>query len=283
MQSSILPSTRRTIHGRTGYDSCVIRRGLLFVVGALAVLIAVVAATLNMHRHASPEWSEFAIGPAAGQSVSVNPGAIHADGMTLRTAVAIAYDIPTVRVIGPPWLDQARYSLHATIDSGKSATFRALLQEELNERLHLDAHVEQRPFEVFVLTATEGLRVERARGNNPRTWLRQTSAELRETSMGDLAAAVQVVVGTPVIDETGVKGAYNLNFEWGADRAASVTAVLHDRYGLRLSPERRTLEALVVDSVRRDAALVLLGYVGRMTQAAPRRVRQHIANALAIQ
>ena len=100
--------------------------------------------------------------------------------------------------------------------------------------------------------------------------------------MATLASVLQSVLRAPVIDETGLTGPYKIEFEWGDDPVASVTAVLRDRFGLQLSPEKRNMDALIVDHVRRDAALVLQEYVGRATRSAPPSIRHHIARMFAV-
>ena len=57
---------------------------------------------------------------------------------------------------------------------------------------------------------------------------------------------------------------------------------LISRFGLRLTPGRREMKVVIVDSIRRDAALLLLGHVGRMTRGAPQHFRQRIADVLTI-
>jgi uncharacterized protein (TIGR03435 family) len=97
--------------------------------------------------------------------------------------------------------------------------------------------------------------------------------------MERLAGTLQDILQTPVIDETGIDGTFNFDFEWSDDRVAAITTALQ-RHGLRLSPTRRNLEVLVVDSIRRDASMVLLGEIGRITRSAPPQLRRTIANVL---
>jgi uncharacterized protein (TIGR03435 family) len=257
------------------------RIGLVAAAGAIVVLVALAAAVLNEHQP-SNRWMEFAIGPASGDSTTINETMIRSDGMTLKAALANAFQIPSARVIGPPWLGRTRYSINAVVGLDDQAAFHSLLQQELKQRLNLETHLEVRPFDVLVLTATETPRLDRSRHNDQNTWIRQQEATLRGATMERLAAAVQAVVGRPVVDETGVTGKYDLEFGWGEDRVASVTAILRDRFGLRLSPEKRELEALIVDNVRRDAGLVLLEGADRLTRGAPPNIRRSIANFLTV-
>jgi uncharacterized protein (TIGR03435 family) len=258
------------------------RLGLSALAGTLAMLVLLVALTLRMHRQASADWTEFSIGPASGTSVSIGSSTMRASGITLEAAVATAYGVPAVRVIAPPWLAHTRYSIKAVVDVDAPDSFRSLLRHELQNRLRLETHVDVRPFEVFVLGATDAPRLERARGGGPSTWIHEWDAQLQNASMEGLASALQGILGKPVIDETGITGTYDLEFGWTADRASSVTAVLHDRFGLRLTPATRDMDALIVDGIRRDAALVLLAQIGRATSGAPSHLRQRIADFLTI-
>jgi uncharacterized protein (TIGR03435 family) len=100
--------------------------------------------------------------------------------------------------------------------------------------------------------------------------------------MRNLADARQNILGRPVIDDTGIGGLYDLEFGWTEDRVASVTEVLRDRFGLHLAEGRRDMDALVVDSIRRDPALVLLDRIARVISVAPASLRQHIGSTIRI-
>jgi uncharacterized protein (TIGR03435 family) len=245
-------------------------------------VVAVLATLLAVHTqpNASADWMQFSIGPASGESSSINDTALRSNGITLKGAVATAYGMPAVRVIGPPWLSETRYSITAVAAIDDSDTFRALLQQELKNRLGLETHVEDRPFEVFVLTAAETPRLERSPASGPSTWISKHDVRMRDGSMAALASALQNILGRPVIDETAITGSYNVEFGWGEDRVASVTTALRDKFGLRLSTATRDMDALIVDRIWRDPTLVVLAQIGRITRGAPQRVRQHIANAL---
>jgi uncharacterized protein (TIGR03435 family) len=257
------------------------RIGLLAMAGAVAIVIVGSAVVLHRQQR-SEKWLEFSIGPASGDSTSINPTMIRSDGMTLEVALATAFDIPAARVIGPNWLGQTRYAITAVVSLDDQASFRSLLQEELKNRLNLQTHLEVRPFDVLVLNATGTPRLQRARHTDTGTWVSYEKAVLRDATMERLASALQSIAGRPVVDETGITGKYDLDFGWGEDRVASLTAVLHDRFGLRLSPEKREMEALIVDSIRRDAGLVLLEGADRLTRGAPPDVRRKIANLLTV-
>ena len=149
---------------------------------------------------------QFSIGPASGRSASISTNLIRSNGITLKGALATAYDVPAVRLIGPQWLADTRYSINAVVGIDESDAFRTILQQELQNRLRLETHFEVRPFDVFVLTATAAPRLERAVGSNLRVWINDRNVEIQDASMGNLASALQNILGKPVIDETGMAG-----------------------------------------------------------------------------
>jgi uncharacterized protein (TIGR03435 family) len=257
-----------------------VRVGVGLGVGVAVVAVVAAVIFVREYHQASPVWIQFSIAPASGDSTSIGTNTIRANGMTLKGAIATAYDMPAVRVIGPPWLGDTRYSINAVLGIDEADNFRPLLQQELEKRLGLETHVEVRPFEVFVLTAADGPRLERSAGSGPTTWISKQDVRMRGGSMQDLANALQGILGRPVIDETAVRGSYDMEFDWGQDRVGSVTATLRDRFGLRLSPGTRDMETLIVDRIQRDPALVLFDQVGRLTRAAPAQVRKRIADVL---
>ncbi len=259
-----------------------VRIGLAAIAAVVVIPIGLTLLLVEMAPPASGQWMQFAIGPATGDSAWVSDGQVRADGLTVRRALAIAYEIPSVRIIGPAWLSETRYTIRAVAGLDASDGLPAMLQQELKRRLHIEAHVEPRPFDVFVLTAIDP-RLVRAGGTNPGTWIQKTSVQLRDGSMGRVAEALQAILGQPVIDETHVKGEYDLSFDWrNEDRVASLTATLRDRFGLQLAPGKREMDALVIDRIRRDAVLLLLAEAGRLTRGAPPYVQQRLANILMI-
>jgi uncharacterized protein (TIGR03435 family) len=258
------------------------RLGVAAVGGAIALTVLLGVLALRTHRRTAAPWIQFSIAPASGTSAHIGPSVIRSNGMTLKAALATAYEVPTVRVVGPAWLASTRYAINAVVGVDESESFRRMLQEELKSRLRLKTHFEVRPFDVFVLSADNTPRLERARGTNTSIWVRDRDAHFKEAPMDQIASVLQGILGRPVIDETGITGSFNLELAWGDDRVTSVTSALADRFGLRLSAARRDMEVLVVDSIQRDAALVLLAEVGRITRHAPAQVRQGIARALTI-
>ena len=120
-----------------------LRLGLSLAVGTIIVAVLLVAVALRMHQPASEQWTDFSIGPASGKSAHVGINTMRSDGMSLKGMIATAYDVPAVRVIGPAWLAETRYSLKAVVGAEEPESFRVLLREELKNRLRLETHALQ--------------------------------------------------------------------------------------------------------------------------------------------
>jgi uncharacterized protein (TIGR03435 family) len=248
----------------------------------LVVLLAAVGLILRGHGPVSPVWIEFAIGPASGESLHVNPTTFRGDGATLKVAIATAHDIPAVRVIGPPWLAETRYAIRAAVGDADEKQFRAMFREELTRHLNLRVHREMREFDVLLLRTAGAVRLERAVGRKPSISVGRRDAQLRNSSLADLARTLQTILGKPVLDRTGLADTYNLRLDWDDEPVSWLTGALRDRFGIEMTPARESLEVLVIDDVRLDAGMRLLDRVGRLTRFAPQKARWALAHDLTI-
>ena len=262
------------------------RRWLLRIVAVVGATVAIVIAAsvvvLRTHRRPLPGWDVFAIGPSSGRNLSIGIDNVRSDGMSLRSAISIAYDVPTVRIIGPRWLDYSRYTITATVPKSQSGSMRALLRQELEARLRLRTRSETRPFDVLVLTATDPSRLQRADSRMQRIWVHDSDARIEDATMDAVAGALQAILGQPVVNETGLTDSYDLEFGWGPDRLESVSGTLQRRFGLQLARGQRNMEALVVEGMRRDASLVLIAGIDQLARHAPAHVRRQLAEILTL-
>jgi uncharacterized protein (TIGR03435 family) len=253
-------------------------------IAALAVAMAGVAALIVFvfpPRAAEERWLRFSIGPATGENTWFSGSQLRSNGMTLISAIATAYEVPTVRIVAPAWLRTTRYAINATVDVDDRSSFREYLKGELIERLHLVTHVEPRPFNVLIL-GSAGHPTLDAAPSGPNIHVGKDELRAGGATMEDVARGLQSVLGRPVIDETGITGTYNVQIDWGTDRLASVTSALRDRFGLTLTPAERRMDALVVDDISRDASLVLLEHAGRALRWTPASMRERLSQMLAV-
>jgi uncharacterized protein (TIGR03435 family) len=81
--------------------------------------------------------------------------------------------------------------------------------------------------------------------------------------MGTLAALVSRYIGQPVSDQSGIEGVYDFQIRWSRDdrpeaehrdnrdAPPSIFTALQETLGLRLQPQKVTIEIVVVDRVER--------------------------------
>lgn len=74
--------------------------------------------------------------------------------------------------------------------------------------------------------------------------------------MGAVASILTGVVGRPVIDETGLSGAYRVELNFAIDTVAStdrpsVFTALQEQLGLRLESKQVQVEKLIIDAAER--------------------------------
>src|SRR5262249_45022029 len=146
-------------------------------------------------------WQEFSIGPAHGLNTTINPDAIQSEGMTLQSLLAVAYAIPRAQVLGPEWLSHDLFAVTAVAPADGSVWLPGLLQQELASRLGLMAHVEDRQFAAYILTANDAAHLVKAKGRDNRNYVHPRDLESREATLSDLCRVLQSVLGKPVVDE----------------------------------------------------------------------------------
>jgi uncharacterized protein (TIGR03435 family) len=83
-------------------------------------------------------------------------------------------------------------------------------------------------------------------------------------TMNDLLGPLQAMTGRPVVDRTGLTGAFDFDLQWTSgplstpggnaaspDDGPSIFVALQEQLGLRLESGRAPFEVVVVDAVRR--------------------------------
>lgn len=239
---------------------------------------------MRTHTPAQPEWKEFWMRPPFGKTIKIDQESVHAEGITLAGMIAVAYEIPAARIIGPEWIHTRLYSLSAASVAETPEEMHALLKKELIARFRLRTHLEQRPFQVYVLRAGQKPQLERVEAeiDAGTTNIHEWDLSVRQETMQQFATVLESVVNKPVIDETGLKDAYNIEIAWGEHRAQTLAAALDQHLGLRLTPETRQIEALVVDRIEPEPVLSMFAGIGKLASHAPRMVRLHLARVFSV-
>ena len=180
---------------------------------------------------------------------------VRIENLPLRVLIAISYGLKSrEQLSGPAWLDTATFDIVAKPPSGyKRGQLPALLRNLLIDRFKLSVHHETRPISGFALVvAKSGLKLHESTG--PRTYHtgRPGLIEGNQFSIEQLAGTLGNLLGTRVLDQTGLSAIYDLKLEWtpeapaqcvagaepasAADPGLSLFAALQEQLGLRLAP-----------------------------------------------
>jgi uncharacterized protein (TIGR03435 family) len=225
---------------------------------------------------------------ATDGSIGLEPGGrLVVRNSTLREIVLIANYSLSKRLIdllgselvagGPTWIDSDRFDIVAKAEGNASpAIVRLMLQAILTERFHLACHHEARPLRAYALRAgarpkllkspTDG-----AAGCEPgNSGDRQIHRICHNMTMAELAAALpgmaSYYIDLPVVDLTGLAGAYDFRLDWAptqrAEGGIGGPPVLGDaggatmfdaigRLGLKLEEGKYPVGVVVIDRVER--------------------------------
>lgn len=189
-------------------------------------------------------------------------GRFTASHVSLARLLQLAYGIDDSQIANKPgWLETNLYDISAKPEDGISLSrdeLKPRLQDLLQQRFHLVAHIETRSSRGYALViAKGGPHLTPTKGDHfPGFRVNVSSGQMRgfNWSMPQLAKYLIPAAGFPVVDETGLRGSYDISFSYepnpDADGALpSLNVALKQATGLLLKPERVAVETLVIDSV----------------------------------
>jgi len=149
---------------------------------------------------------------------------------------------------------------------GKAATRASeeqlylMLRTLLAERLGLKTHVEKREMSVYVLTlAKGGSKFRESTTDGPLASGQDKGAlVIQHVSMFDLVAELSgKVFDRPIVDETGLKGRYDIRIDMAAvaaasqsdrmDAASAMITALQEQMGLKIDGRKEQIDMLVID------------------------------------
>jgi uncharacterized protein (TIGR03435 family) len=218
-----------------------------------------------------PPSYEVRISPSTTPGTSSSSGprySVHR-GFDLKAMLAIAYEIDPSRVDVPDSLnDGKRYDFVLVLPKDKSRkTMNHLIQNGIKKHFHLTAKFEDRLMDVYVLTAPSGANPSIQSSTEDSLAQAHLMLECKtgvEDSKTDCPGASMIGIGAfgmtmeqfsdllarglnrPVIDETQLKGKYDLEVRGDSHTTEEFLQALREQLGLVLTPQRRSVKMLVV-------------------------------------
>jgi|SRR5579871_323763 len=207
-------------------------------------------------------------------------GVLRGGRLDIRTAsmldlIRAAYGVDAEKIQGgPSWLDTDRFDIiaKAPVDTPPD-TFKAMLQNLLTDRFQLKIRNDAKAMPVFALSLGKGkpkLKETDGSGDKGCRGVPQDTAPgapsyarvaCRNRTMEEFAQDLHNMAGAyldkPVIDQTGLKGAWDFDLKWtGRGQLAqqgpdgiSIFDAVEKQLGLKLAPDKQAVPVLVVESV----------------------------------
>ena len=243
---------------------------------ALTLSWALAAATVAAQDTLRFEVASVRPNTGSDQNPSASPHP--PDGLTyvnfpLYQMILNAYSVRTFQVAGMPgWTMDARYDITARASGPITSEQRLLmLRSLLEERFNLKTRLETREQPVYVLTrarADEAL----GPGLKPRPECTAAATPCEAAGTGARAAGyirsqafpmsqvqrmLSIVLERVVFDETRIDGVFDVDVSWRPENAPadnplpSLFTAVEERLGLKLTPQRRMVDMLVIESLDR--------------------------------
>jgi len=197
------------------------------------------------------------------------PDGFSASNIDLKTLIASAYGVKPDQISGGPgWVASNHYDIEAKVVAANGATPQPLTREQRNlmlrsllaDRFKLAVHNETKELPVFdLVVAKNGPKLQPAKPDEPSksSMSMGGSEQLTATAiqLSALATQLSYQLHSPVIDKTGLTGAYDITLQWTPDQATaspdspgpSIFTAVQEQLGLKLVPSKGPVETLVID------------------------------------
>lgn len=186
----------------------------------------------------------------------------------LSHLILIAYDLHSIGLIknAPDWAiaGSERFTIQAEAEEPTKATeeqLRGMLQTLLVDRFKLKFHREDKDMPGFeMVVAKNGPKLQEAKGDEVRISFggsskpnaaEPTSLTARKYSMPMLANLVSQIAPGPVIDKTGLQGAYDFKLSWDESAGPSLFTAFQEQFGLRIESQKVPVSQFVIESAQK--------------------------------
>jgi uncharacterized protein (TIGR03435 family) len=207
---------------------------------------------------------------SSSSSSHATTGLVRMENVSLKKGILMAYGIPDDRdyaLSGPSWLETERFDIVARYPGEtKQEDVRQMLQNLYAERFHLALHPETRQLQTYMLVvAKDGPKIKPVEGGQSQTNGRPGKLDATKTTMDKLANLLSRITGQPVVNATGLAGAFTFTLEWTPDETQrggssdapppvaglSLLSALPEQLGLKLEGKKAPTQVLVIDHIDR--------------------------------
>jgi uncharacterized protein (TIGR03435 family) len=190
-------------------------------------------------------------------SVDGNAGArLTAENVSLMTLIQRAFGVPQYQVSGPDWLRDVKFNIHASLPAETPRQqMPVALQALLKERFLLGFHRDTKEQSVYVLTVGKGGSKMAATPDtniSSGTWQTRDQFKAQNENMAHFCEVLSRQLGRPVLDATGLGGAYDFMLDYDSQDSMSLFVAIESKMGLKLETKKAPVELLVIDRVEKS-------------------------------
>ncbi len=236
-----------------------------------------------MARDANPGWEVATVkasnpNDTRGQHINMPGRHIALLDTTVEQFLLLGYGVQQSQLAAlPDWAKTTRWDIDGVPDAEGQPSWKqlqTLIQKILAERFSLQLHHEQREMPVFALTVSKSGPKLTPNTSDPNGWMDQQNGgdssrhieHLKNASIADLAEILEFHVDRPIVDQTGLKGRYDLNLQWTVDDPQNenqpptpdappgLFTAIQDQIGLKLDRVKAPADTLVIDKLQRPEA-----------------------------
>ena len=221
----------------------------------IIVTLSVAAASAQNFTTSSVKRSA----PGAGSDIlppQQNPTQVTYQGVALRSVLALAYGVSPDQIVAPKWLNDERFDIVGELPAGATPQqIPVMLQHLLTDRFGMAVHEDNKTTAFYALVpAKTGVKMHNV--ENPEIGatvdLGSDSIQLQGYTMPAFARFLSTSMGRPVVDETGLKGSYDITLYLSmAEIKTGRIRIAIQQLGLQFENRSGPVKSLVVDQANK--------------------------------
>ena len=213
--------------------------------------------------------------------LSIRDDTLQATNIQLGPLLEAAFDIRRDQVVGlPHWAQVNHYDIIAKVVDMSPEQLkglsgdqrRAMIQHLMEQRFHLQTHVETRTMPLLELSVTkEGIKFTEWQRPIEDHSQKKGSMSLNNEEMTAIGVPMETLVRfvsstthMPVVDKTGLNGTYNFHLKWQREEEGqasglhdqalpTIYAALPEQLGLKLESGKGPVKVLVIDHIEQPS------------------------------
>ena len=241
------------------------------------IFVALIATHCHAQSTQSPPEFEVASvkpaipGPHQGVWSNGPPDEVRMLNMNLGDLISFAYHLKSYQISVTGWMESVNYDVVAKVPSDaaklpweeKFALMRLMTRTMLAERFKLALHKETKELPAYALVVGKNGSLIRELGPNPGEnvvvdW-RRGHLSAKMMPMSQLVELLSNLIQRPVLDQTGIKGIFDVTLDWepdstnppGSDAKPPLNLALQEQLGLKLEARKAPIDVMVVDHAER--------------------------------